>query len=138
MARKQQINELMSVFMHFKRHMRKHLQDVLDDSITVTQVELLVAIQRGVARLKDLAEITYMTPSAVTQQVKLLEAHGYVEQLVSEEDRRERIVQLTEDGEAYLLKRRSIVEAQFAAYMHEVSDTEIDEFIRIMKKMIER
>lgn len=136
MKREAQIDELMRVFMQFKRHMRHSLSSDSIDTLTITQIEIMRAIEAGVVTLRDIAKLARMTPSAATQQLKVLEAHDCVTRSVSEHDKREHIVRLTDKGSRHLKKRYDIVQQHLSEQLHEMSDDELQTFTSLMKKMI--
>ena len=135
MQRDETISELMAVFMQFKRHMRRQMNTGQHDGLTVTQVELLFGIDKGCKRLSDLAENQQVTPSAATQQLKYLEALDLISRQEGA-DRRESNLSLTTKGQKYLANRRQIFQQHFTQLLSALSDKEIQEFTKIMRKMI--
>ncbi len=137
MSRENKIDELFSVFLHFRRHMHRKVVMQAHTNITVAQSELLFAIAKGATRLSEIAKAQNITPSAATQQLKLLAAADLVYSVESPDDRRQNILSLTEKGQKLLVQQRHIMKEYTREYLSRLSDTEIDDFILIMKKMIQ-
>ena len=136
MTRENKIDELFSVFLQFRRHMHREVVMQAHANISVAQSEILFAIAKGMTRLRDIAEAQNITPSAATQQCKLLEAAGLVYSVESPDDRRQNILSLSDKGQKLLLQQRQVMKTHAREYLNRLSDTEIEDFIRIMKKMI--
>lgn len=136
MTRDSKIDELFSVFLHFKRHIHRQIALQTQDNISVAQAEILVAIARGMTRLRDIAKAQNITPSAATQQLKLLQAAQLVESVESSEDRRENLLSLTPKGQELLQQHRAAMKEHLRDYINRLDDEEIEQFTTIMKKMI--
>lgn len=136
MTRDSKIDELFSVFLQFKRHMHRQIALQAHDDISVAQAEILVAIARGMTRLRDIAQAQNVTPSAATQQLKLLQAAHLVESIESPDDRRENLLSVTAKGKKLLQQHRKAIKTHAREYINRLTDEEIDQFICIMKKMI--
>ncbi len=137
MTRDNKINELFSVFLQFKRCMHRQVVMQTHSNISVTQAEILFTIGKGANRLRDIAQAQTITPSAVTQQLKLLEAAGLIESVPSSEDRREHLLSITKKGQELLRQHRHAMKTHVRRYIDRLTDQEIDDFIYIMKKMIQ-
>lgn len=136
MTRDSKIDELFSVFLQFKRHIHRQIALQSQDDISVAQAEILVAIARGMTRLRDIAKAQNITPSAATQQFKLLQAAQLVESIESPDDRRENLLSLTPKGQELLQQHRAAMKERMREYINRLSDEEIEQFTTIMKKMI--
>jgi len=136
MTRDSKIDELFSVFLQFKRHIHRQIALQTQDNISVAQAEILVAIARGMTRLRDIAKAQNITPSAATQQLKLLQAAQLVESVESSEDRRENLLSLTPKGQELLQQHRAAMKEHLRDYINRLDDEEIEQFTTIMKKMI--
>lgn len=136
MNRDTKIDELFSVFLQFKRHMHRQIALQSHDDISVAQAEILIAIARGMTRLRDIAEAQNISPSAATQQLKLLQAANLVESVASPDDRRENLLSITTKGQNLLQQHRMAMKERMKEHIKRLNDTEIEQFIAIMKKMI--
>lgn len=136
MTRDSKIDELFSVFLQFKRRMHRQIIQQAHDDISVPQAEILFAISKGMTRLRDIAQAQSITPSAATQQLKLLQAAHLVESVESPYDRRENLLNVTAKGQKLLQQHRKAIKVHAREYISRLTDEEIDQFIRIMKKMI--
>ncbi len=132
------IEELLSTFRQFKRHMHRQMATHIDADISGAQAEILIVIGRGMDRLRDVAEALDITPSAATQQLKLLQLSHLVESVESPEDRRENLLSLTRKGRIFLRHYRSMVKQHVRHSVHRLTDEEIEQFILIMNKMMNK
>jgi len=84
------------------REMIKLYTPVLDEfGLTYTQyITMLVLWEKKVVTVKQLGEALYLDSGTLTPLLKKLEAKGLVRRTRSEEDERNLIVTLTEEGEA--------------------------------------
>jgi len=136
MNRDAKIEELFSVFLQLRRHMHRQMLAHAHSDISVAQAEILFAIGKGMNRLRDIARAQNITPSAATQQLKLLEVAKLVERVESPEDRRENLLSLTVKGQKLLHGHRAAMKQHLRDYINRLSDQEIEQFTVIMKKMI--
>ncbi len=136
MDRNAKIDELLAVFLQFKRHVRKQVTAHTHDGLTMAQSELLLHVHNGCTRLSDIAISQNITPSAATQQVRLLEAEGLIKRTRSNDDKREQQLAITAKGRKLLAKQREQLHAKLRSYVEPLDDADIDAFIRIMNKMI--
>jgi DNA-binding MarR family transcriptional regulator len=136
MDRDAKIEELFSVFLQFRRHMHRQMLVRAQSNISVAQAEILFAIGKGMNRLRDIAKAQNITPSAATQQLKLLETAGLAESMESPDDRRENLLSLTIKGQELLQQHRAAMKERMREYINRLSDEEIEQFTVIMKKMI--
>lgn len=136
MDRNAKIDELLAVFLQFKRQVRKQVTAHTHDGLTMAQSELLFRVHNGCTRLSDIAISQNITPSAATQQVRLLEAEGLIKRTRSSDDKREQQLAITAKGRKLLAKQREQLHAKLRSYVEPLDDADIDAFIRIMNKMI--
>lgn len=106
------------------RRTRGRLQPLFDD-VTVPQLVLLDAVEAcGAEGVAAVAAYTELTQPTVTQQAAALEAAGLLERAVSGDDRRRRILTLTERGERLLAAKRTVVADRLSAAWESLDDTE--------------
>lgn len=91
------------------RRTRGRLQPLFDD-VTVPQLVLLDAVQVcGREGIAAMSAYTLLTQPTVTQQAAGLEAAGLLRRIPADDDRRRRILTLTERGEQLLAAKRGLV-----------------------------
>ena len=91
------------------RRTRGRLQPLFED-VTVPQLVLLDAVQAcGREGIAAISAYTLLSQPTVTQQAAGLEAAGLLRRITAEDDRRRRVLTLTERGEQLLAAKRSLV-----------------------------
>ncbi|WP_083768147.1 MULTISPECIES: MarR family transcriptional regulator [unclassified Nocardioides] len=91
------------------RRTRGRLQPLFDD-VTVPQLVLLDAVQAcGREGVGAISAYTLLSQPTVTQQAATLEAAGLLRRIPAEDDRRRRVLTLTERGERLLAAKRGLV-----------------------------
>lgn len=91
------------------RRTRGRLQPLFDD-VTVPQLVLLDAVQAcGREGIAAISAYTLLTQPTVTQQAAGLEAAGLLRRIPADDDRRRRVLTLTERGEQLLAAKRGLV-----------------------------
>ena len=91
------------------RRTRGRLQPLFED-VTVPQLVLLDAVQAcGREGIVAISEYTLLSQPTVTQQAAALEAAGLLRRIAAENDRRRRVLTLTERGEDLLASKRGLV-----------------------------
>ena len=91
------------------RRTRGRLQPLFDD-VTVPQLVLLDAVQAcGREGIAAISAYTLLTQPTVTQQAAGLEAAGLLPRIPADDDRRRRVLTLTERGEQLLAAKRGLV-----------------------------
>ncbi len=96
------------------RRTRGRLQPLFDD-VTVPQLVLLDAVQAcGLEGITAISDYTLLSQPTVTQQAAGLEAAGLLRRIPAEDDRRRRVLTLTERGEQLLAAKRGLVADRLA------------------------
>ncbi|MDP3893431.1 MarR family winged helix-turn-helix transcriptional regulator [Nocardioides sp.] len=96
------------------RRTRGRLQPLFDD-VTVPQLVLLDAVQAcGREGIAAISAYTLLTQPTVTQQAAGLEAAGLLRRIPADDDRRRRVLTLTERGEQLLAAKRDLVADRLA------------------------
>ena len=99
----------------------------------------LLAVARcpGIAQ-EELAQELCVNKSSVTRALAHLERHGYVERRCSAQDRRVQQVYPTEKLEQMLPRIREALRQWNAYLTAEFSDSEMQQFERVLDRMVER
>ena len=91
------------------RRTRGRLQPLFED-VTVPQLVLLDAVQAcGLEGIGAISAYTLLSQPTVTQQAASLEAAGLLRRIPAEDDRRRRVLTLTDRGEQLLAAKRGLV-----------------------------
>lgn len=97
------------------RRTRGRLQPLFDD-VTVPQLVLLDAVQTcGREGIAAISAYTLLSQPTVTQQAAGLEAAGLLLRIQADDDRRRRVLTLTDRGEQLLAAKRSLVADRLSA-----------------------
>lgn len=97
------------------RRTRGRMQPLFED-VTVPQLVLLDAVQAcGREGIGAISVYTLLSQPTVTQQAAGLEAAGLLRRIPADDDRRRRVLTLTERGEQLLATKRGIVAEQLSA-----------------------
>lgn len=106
------------------RRTRGRLQPLFDD-ITVPQLVLLDAVQAcGREGIGAISAYTLLSQPTVTQQAAGLEAAGLLRRIPAEDDRRRRVLTLTERGEQLLAAKRAVVAGRLSTAWRSLSAEE--------------
>jgi DNA-binding MarR family transcriptional regulator len=84
---------------------------------------------------RELADAATVSPATVTQMLDGLEAHGLVQRLRSEEDRRVVLTALTDRGRDVVEKHRARVEPRWRAALGEFSDEELLTTAAVLRRL---
>lgn len=110
----------------------------------IGELMMLRYIQRktseGVSTI-DLARELHMTKPAVSQNLKTLEAHGYITRKMDTDDRRKIRVVLTECGESVLEERKAHAENLMRVFQKEMGAqrlSEATELFNVMADIVEK
>ena len=106
------------------RRTRGRLQPLFDD-ITVPQLVLLDAVQAcGREGIGAISAYTLLSQPTVTQQAAALEVAGLLRRIPAEDDRRRRVLTLTERGEQLLAAKRDVVAGRLSTAWRSLSAEE--------------
>lgn len=89
----------------------------------------------GKLSARELADAATVSPATVTQMLEGLEAHGLVQRLRSEEDRRVVLTALTDRGREVVEKHRARVEPRWRAALAEFSDEELLTAAAVLRRL---
>lgn len=101
-----------------------------ESNLYMREAHFIMAVKPGEGcSMSQVAQQLNVTPGAVSQTAKRLEAKGYILRTKSGENQRQTIALLTEQGEAFYRKHlqydRDKLAAMDAAYFHRYSDEEL-------------
>ena len=106
------------------RRTRGRLQPLFED-VTVPQLVLMDAVQAcGREGIGAISAYTLLSQPSVTQQAAMLEAAGLLRRIPAEDDRRRRVLTLTERGEQLLAAKRDLVANRLSAAWRSLSPEE--------------
>jgi DNA-binding MarR family transcriptional regulator len=102
---------------------------------------MFVLWQKDNIPIHELAQKTQLTKSTLTSMLDRLEDSGFLKRVPSEEDRREILIELTEDKNFLQEKYADISQEMIDLFYDTFEETDIDEFEnflrRILKNLIE-
>jgi DNA-binding MarR family transcriptional regulator len=102
-----------------------------------TQYSLLVAVRMsGPVTVTQLAENAVMDRTTLTRNLEVLEKQGLIN-AVSGEDRRTRIVTITEDGRAVLLKAYPLWEQAQSRIREAMSEDRLQTLMKSLSELVE-
>lgn len=111
----EQFAEAVLALLAVARRTRGRLQPLFED-VTVPQLVLLDAVQTcGREGIAAISAYTLLSQPTVTQQAAGLEAAGLLRRVPAEDDRRRRVLTLTERGEQLLAAKRGLVADRLSA-----------------------
>ncbi len=141
-TRKQRIEEILHSF-HALRSITKARARVLDANhqvhITHSQWFVLRVVEHFKKRnIKDIAEALEMSSSAATQLVDGLVQKGYVLRQENPEDRRLVQLELSPKGKKHIAASKEKRIHEMAEIFDALTDQELKEFVRLLKKITSR
>lgn len=99
----QSLREWMDVFMH--RSMRGWMHFAKSSGLSMPQFSILMQLQhRGPCGMSEISERFDITAAAASQLVDKLVQAGYIERAEDPNDRRAKLLRLTENGEKFVRK----------------------------------
>lgn len=135
-SEEQRYKRLYDSYLQFHREVSKELHERLGERLTAqVQIEILSRIDAGLVYSKDLAIAMGYTPSAIAQQINVLEKEGLIMRKRSLHDKRIIRLQLTESGQALLLECRKQLSRSLTKVTSALSEKEILEFCALFEKM---
>lgn len=95
---------------------------------------LHLSSQRGQARMSQIRQYFHVSPAAVSQGIRSFEKQGWVERILSDDDRRSVSIRITERGRHQLQKREEELSAKMAAFLRYLGEEDSLHLIRIVEK----
>ncbi|GAA3413025.1 MarR family winged helix-turn-helix transcriptional regulator [Paenibacillus hodogayensis] len=109
---------------------------LLDDEMTAKQTLLLDIVHKeGPITVREIAERMHVTSSAISQIVGKLEKKTYVKRDINERNRREILVRLGPQGDAYFEKQDEIEKAIVERFYAKLELSEIKHMRDLMFKL---
>ena len=119
------------------RRTRGRLHPLFED-VTVPQLVLLDAVQAcGREGIVAISEYTLLSQPTVTQQAAALEAAGLLRRIAAENDRRRRVLTLTERGEDLLASKRGLVADRLSVAWASLSAEERSIAVPLLRHIID-
>ena len=87
-------------------------------------------------RQREVAEEIRVSPSTFSETIARLEEEGYVERIDAPDDRRSKLLRLTEKGNHRAEDILDAIRAEFGRLFQRLSPEEKDELIRLLDKML--
>lgn len=107
--------------------------------ITSSQWGVLMLVEQfGESTVKDVAKALSITSSAATQLIDGLVTNGYVVREIHTKDRRAVILTLSKKTKIRVNKMKKEVLQKFLKFFEVLNDKELDQYILLNKKIVER
>jgi len=123
-----------------QKYIYAHIEKVWQESgftdIRIGHLPLLSNINQAGVSVNSLAEMAYISKQAISQILKELEEMGYVESITNENDKRVRIVKLTDRGVCFIAKLFECIkniEKQFASI---IGKEKLNQLIEIQYELV--
>lgn len=106
--------------------------------LTPEQVQLLGFLfeNRG-CTMTEIASELVVDNSAITRLVDGLEAKRFVKRTISKQDRRQRLIEITEQGEVELFKTMGLTEKYRKSIIYGFSEKEKSHFLKMLQMLYE-
>lgn len=96
-----------------------------DGGSSLSRIRLLAFLNEGPSRSTDIASFFGHAPRTVTQAIDWLETNGYVRRSAVPNDRRVKLIEITESGRVMLTKTEPLYEAITARTFGELDSEEL-------------
>lgn len=141
MANNEPARELMLQMLHTRMAFRQSIQRVLkasniDMTFEMLQVMHCLWINQGISQ-QNLAEQTAKDKACLTNLINNLEKKGWVIRRADSEDKRSRLVYLTESGEELTLKVNPLIKSIYNEIELKMSAKQIQSCFNSMNKVFE-
>ena len=135
----EQFGELLQEFVNRVSHLQGNTLSVLtEESVTLQQVLLLRRMQQlGQSTPSDLADMMRMSAPAVSQMIDRLFALELLTRSEAPDDRRRKMLAVTQKGSALLTRIRKARAAEYAAGTARLSPKVRTELARVLRKALE-
>jgi DNA-binding MarR family transcriptional regulator len=104
--------------------------------VPVAQLRTCTILQSGPRTMTSLSDELGISLSAMTQIADRMERAGIVERVMIREDRRQRLLQLSERGTEMMRTRKQIRIRQAAMALENISDSERGELLRLLHVLL--
>ena len=140
MNRDTTITEILENMNLTKRGMVAHMHRIIGTlPVSPSQLEMLYMIQQSQPiSTKSLAHDRQLTPGAISQITDVLAQHGFIARANDAADRRTHFLSVTKTGEKLLQKVKKRRDELFRHVMHDFTDEELEVWLRIQQKIIQR
>ncbi|MGN1137235.1 MAG: MarR family winged helix-turn-helix transcriptional regulator [Oscillospiraceae bacterium] len=108
------------------------------DDLTLSQVGLLLELEKSEncqLELKELEEVLHIAKPTAVGIVQRLEDKGFVESTRSEQDKRIRLIRLTQQGKECCCKARDNMQKTEAVLTSSLTEKEQDILVTLLKKV---
>ncbi|WP_404434582.1 MarR family transcriptional regulator [Microbacterium lacus] len=137
-SRATQIGAVLEAVVALSRELAAPRQTPFGDAVlTRTQLDILFVLAHSAERITPghLASLLRVTPGAITQTVDQLREQGLVEQTISDEDGRSRVLMLTASARADVAAFEAASVLRVAPWFAELTDDELDGLAASLSKV---
>jgi DNA-binding MarR family transcriptional regulator len=133
------VKTVRSLLRRFERELFMQNNDCCCDGVTLAQCHTLLEIEsKGKESLTELAKTIGLDKSTISRTVDGLVNIGLVDRTIPAENRRMSTIQLTETGKNVCHSINSANDKYFEDILSVLSETEKNDFIRVLDKIIIR
>ena len=136
-AVKQQAGELVAMIGRLMRNLFSLESADLANELSVAHIRACNTLLDTPKPITELAKELGITASAATQLADRLQRSGLVERVVSQHDRRVKLLHLTESGKQYISARRARRVDRMALALERLSNEQRDEVLAAMRTLSE-
>lgn len=102
----------------------------------IYHVQMKTGSEHGV-KMSELAEYAHALPPAVSRSIKALEERGYVRRFVDEKDRRNTMVEITDEGQTVLQESNDIINDYMNRVFERINQEELARLIQYINETYE-
>ena len=118
---------------HFSKKMKEHHIDV-----TIEMLEVLhILWEKDNIKQQDIVDKTNRNKASITSLIDNMTARGLVQRNPDPNDRRNNLVALTSEGEAYQQKLIPILKEMYISFQTDVTDEELERTTVVLKKVFD-
>lgn len=108
------------------RKMRTHVMDATSGELTLTQYRILANIYRGINSITTIAERQSVAQPSMSKMIHIMMKRKLLKSSLHPEDRRQRILQLTKEGENLFLKIRKNAQNQMSLRLDDLDSKDLE------------
>ncbi len=132
------IQELTQLILALKKILPQADKSFATDPFTCLRVHVLEYILvHERADMKNVADFLAITPPSATSLINRLVRAGVISRIRDTSDRRKVLLKITAKGKAMLAKGKTHIEQHMGQMFSVLKSEELDQFILLMKKLVE-
>ena len=131
--------KIIGIIMDLHRTHRNHVQEIMEnEGLFYGQLPILEVVKElGCCTQKEIANKLKVTPPSVTTSVKRLMKKGYLSKSIDENDQRNTLISITEDGKKKTCSCREKFDELDTKIFRNFSENEQEELYQLLLKLNE-